>query len=113
MSAIKTGGARGASKNEARYIRELCHALLLLDSPDSCRRFLTDLCTPGELTALADRWAVARQLERGVAYRKIHDKTGVSTATVTRVARSLERGEGGYRAVLDRLNAAKEKDVDL
>ena len=105
---MSLGKMRAGSKNEARHLRELCQALLLVDSVDSCRRFLTDLCTPGELTALADRWAVARQLERGVAYRRIHDKTGVSTATVTRVARSLARGEGGYRAVLERLSAVKD-----
>jgi len=99
---------QGVGEDEGKHLGELCQALLLLDSFDACRRFLLDLCTPGELAAMADRWAVARQLERGVAYRKIYDETGVSTATVTRVARALARGEGGYRAVLEQMNAAKD-----
>jgi TrpR-related protein YerC/YecD len=90
-------------KIETRTIRELCEALNLLESPDEFRRFLTDLCTPMELVAMADRWRVAKQLAREVPYRRIYEKTGVSTATVTRVARSMTRGEGGYMLLINRL----------
>lgn len=85
----------------------LFEAILRLDSPEECERFFTDLCTPNELAALADRWEVARLLDRKVPYRDIYDQTGVSTATVTRVARALLHGEGGYRQVL---NDLKEKE---
>ncbi|MEN9834512.1 MAG: hypothetical protein RL011_705 [Pseudomonadota bacterium] len=108
---------RQISKSQAHHLRELCQALIALESVDECRRFLTDLCTPGELAALADRWQVARLIEEGVPYRRIYEKTGVSTATVTRVARALSYGEGGYRAVLGKAGksilssgTAKEQD---
>lgn len=91
---------RQLSKTQAHQLRELCQAIVACESVDECRRFLTDLCTPGELTALADRWQVARLIEDGIPYRRIYEKTGVSTATVTRVARALSYGEGGYRAAL-------------
>ncbi len=98
---------RQISKTQALQLRELCQALLALESVDECRRFLTDLCTPGELTALADRLQVARLIEDGVPYRRIYEKTGVSTATVTRVARALSYGEGGYRAVLGKTSKSQ------
>jgi TrpR-related protein YerC/YecD len=101
---------RGATKSETLQLRELCEALLSLDSVEECRRFLNDLCTPAELSALADRWSVARLLERGVPYRRIYDRTGVSTATVTRVARAMEYGQGGYRAVLAKTVKAVSKE---
>ncbi len=82
--------------------RALFRALLSLESIEECERFLIDLCTPAEITALADRWWVARLVDREVPYRKIQEETGVSTATVTRVARALTYGENGYRTVLER-----------
>jgi TrpR-related protein YerC/YecD len=90
------------SKTEQRHVRELCEALHGLTTPDEVRRFLLDLCTPAEMVAMADRWRVAKLLARGIPYRKIYERTGVSTATVTRVARSLDRGEGGYTIALER-----------
>ncbi len=81
---------------------ELYRAVLALPSIGESRRFFADLCTPAELEALADRWVVAQLLDEGIAYREIHDRTGVSTATITRVGRCLRQGEGGYRAALDR-----------
>ncbi len=88
--------------------RALFKALLQLDSLEECERFLLDLCTPAELTAIADRWSVARLLDREISYRKIREETGVSTATVTRVARALLYGEDGYRALLDKEKRKKE-----
>ncbi len=82
---------------------ELYRAVLSLRTTAESRRFFADLCTPAELEALGDRWVVARLVDEGIPYREIHDRTGVSTATVTRVGRSLTQGEGGYRTALDRL----------
>jgi TrpR-related protein YerC/YecD len=65
-------------------------------------KFLRDLCTWGELEAMAQRWEVAQLVDDGVSYLEIARRTGASTATVTRVAQWLHHGEGGYRAVLDR-----------
>lgn len=80
----------------------LMTAIVSLQNPAEAHAFFADLCTPAELTALADRWKVAQLLDQGVAYRTIYARTGVSTATVTRVARALSHGEGGYLAVLRR-----------
>ncbi len=68
-------------------------------------RFLVDLCTPAELRALSERWAVAKLLDEGeLSYRDIREKTGVSTTTIGRVARFLkDEPHQGYRIILDRL----------
>jgi TrpR-related protein YerC/YecD len=84
----------------------LIAAMLRLESPDEAERFLRDLCTLGELHALAQRWAVARLLDDGLHYAEISKRTGASTATITRIASWLNHGEGGYRLMLDRLNQA-------
>ncbi|PWE17931.1 TrpR like protein, YerC/YecD [Marinicauda salina] len=86
-------------------IDALCEALLVLRTADEAKRFLMDLATPGELAALAERWRVALMLDAGEkSYREISAETGVSTTTVTRVARFLsQEPHQGYRLVLDRL----------
>ena len=89
-------------------LAELAGALASCRKVDDCVRFLVDLCTPGELEALAGRWQVALRLDRGMPYREIASATGVSTATITRVARSLTHGDG-YRRALDRLRRARRK----
>jgi TrpR-related protein YerC/YecD len=87
--------------------RALFDAVLALEDGAECAAFFADLCTPAELEALAGRWRVARLLDRGMPYREISEKTGISTATVVRVARCLTYGkDGGYRRLLDR---SKEK----
>jgi TrpR-related protein YerC/YecD len=78
----------------------LCRALLSMSGISEMRSFLRDLCTPAELEALVDRWRVVPYLLDGVAYREIHDRTGVSVTTIGRVARSLSQGNGGYRAAI-------------
>ena len=65
---------------------------------DECRAFFRDLCTPAELQAMADRWAVVEWLQKGLPYREIHRLTGVSVTTIGRVARYLADGNGGYRS---------------
>lgn len=83
----------------------LCAALLTPADEREMARLLSDLCTPAELRALAERWHVARLLDAGeLSYREIHEATGVSTTTITRVARFLrQEPHQGYRAALDRL----------
>jgi TrpR-related protein YerC/YecD len=89
-------------------LKDLCRAILSLSTVEEGERFFTDLCTPAELRAMADRWKVAKLLNQEIPYREIYDRTGVSTATITRVARALLFGESGYRKVLDRLGRGKE-----
>jgi TrpR-related protein YerC/YecD len=82
---------------------ELFSAVLELRSIPECRTFFQDLCTPAELQAMKDRWAVAELLTEGLTYRQIRDKTGVSVTTVGRVARCLAEQPAGYAAVLKRM----------
>ena len=89
-------------------VDELIATLLRLDDADEAARFLRDLCTLGELRDLAQRWAVVRRLDAGEHYASISRETGASTATITRIASWLNHGEGGYRAALARLSAARE-----
>jgi len=83
-------------------IEDLCRAFGRLRTVDEVERFLRDLCTIGELEAMAHRWQVAQQLDRGLPYHEVARRTHASTTTVTRVAQWLRRGEGGYRLALDR-----------
>lgn len=82
--------------------KALARALADLERPADVAAFLQDLCTPAELEAMADRWRVVPLLLQGVPYREIHDRTLVSVTTIGRVARTLERGEGGYAAAVKR-----------
>jgi TrpR-related protein YerC/YecD len=86
---------------------DLADALLTMRTRDECRRFLRDLCTLGELEALAHRWQIARLLEQGNSYLEISDRVRTSTATVTRVAHWLRHGAGGYTIALERGRPAK------
>ena len=81
----------------------LLEAVLAMRSPEELRALLLDLCTPAELEALADRWRVVPLLLEGVAYREIHDRTGVSVTTIGRIARCLDLGAGGYRLAAERV----------
>jgi TrpR-related protein YerC/YecD len=88
--------------------KELFEAILKLESIEECQVFFSDLCTPAEIQSMSDRWKVVQLLIDEVPYRAIYERTGISTATVTRVARSLEYGEG-YRVVLKKMKK-KVKD---
>jgi TrpR-related protein YerC/YecD len=81
---------------------ELADALLVLRNRDEARRFLRDLCTLGELEALAHRWQIARLVDSGRSYLDVADTVHTSTATVTRVAHWLRHGAGGYTLALER-----------
>lgn len=81
----------------------LAVALAALNKPGDVRAFLEDLCTPAELESMSDRWKVVPLLLEGRPYREIHERTLVSVTTIGRVARTLERGEGGYGVAVRRL----------
>ena len=95
-------------------LRSLLRAIALLRNGDEAAHFFRDLCTASELEAMAERWRVVQLIEKQIPYREISRQTGASTATVTRVAHWLKRGEGGYRMMLKRLrsceNESKKKD---
>ena len=83
-------------RQEALTERALYQAVLTLKTAEECRAFFRDLCTPAELQALADRWAVVELVRQEIPYREIHRLTGVSVTTIGRVARCVLGGNGGY-----------------
>ncbi|HUN25330.1 MAG TPA: YerC/YecD family TrpR-related protein [Steroidobacteraceae bacterium] len=97
-------------RQEARAERGLCAAVAALRTPEECRAFFRDLCTPAEIQAMADRWAVVEWLRRGMPYREIHAVTGVSVTTIGRVARFLANGNGGYALAARRLASVRRSD---
>ena len=90
------------ARQEALSERNLFATVLTLKTVDECRAFFRDLCTPAELQAIADRWAVVEWLQKGLPYRDIHRLTGVSVTTIGRVARCLADGNGGYALAVTR-----------
>ncbi|MBQ5799525.1 MAG: TrpR-like protein [Oscillospiraceae bacterium] len=85
-------------KNEDFY-----KAILLLKTPEECYNFFRDVCTIAELRAMEQRFQVARCLNAGMVYNDILAETGTSSATVSRVARSMMDSNGGYATVFERL----------
>ena len=83
------------------WFRSLTEAIAGLQNPEEVSDFLRDIGTLAELQAWSERFQVAKELAKGVTYREIAKRTGASTTTVTRVAKFLENGEGGYRKVLN------------
>lgn len=81
---------------------QLCRAILSLDNMEECYRFFEDVCTIGELRAMAQRLDVARMLHDGNTYDDIVAQTGASTATISRVKRCLNYGADGYTLVLEK-----------
>lgn len=82
---------------------ELYRAILLLQTPEEIYSFFQDLCTSAELNAIEQRYEVAKMLYNGMIYSDILAKTGASSATVSRVNRSLVNGDGSYEQIFARL----------
>ena len=83
--------------------RNLFEAILSLSSVDECAAFFDDISTIKELQDLTQRRSVAKMLNAGEKYQKIEEKTGASTATISRVNKCLHYGSGGYKSVLSKL----------
>jgi len=101
--------ARADGPWQTDEVSALLLTILGLEDLDAAARFFRDLCTVGELRDMAQRWAVVRLLDGGMHYAEISARTGASTATITRIASWLHHGQGGYRAALDRLDAASRE----
>jgi TrpR-related protein YerC/YecD len=84
-------------------------SILQLESVEECRNFFEDLCTVNELKSISQRIVVAKMLRDKKVYSEIVDETGASTATVSRVNRSLQYGCGGYDLVFERMNGESDK----
>lgn len=91
-------------KNERLY-----RAILALETEEECYAFFQDLCTIAELRSMEQRYEVATLLSEGMVYSDILERTGASSATISRVNRSLLNGAGGYENVLERMKEQEEK----
>ena len=89
---------------------EMYKAILTLETVEECMEFFDDLCTVGELQAMEQRFQVAVLLEQGLIYNDILEQTGASSATISRVNRSLQYGADGYSVVFERLGLIPKKD---
>ena len=87
---------------------ELYRAILQLKDEQECYDFFQDLCTVPELRSMEQRFEVARLLYRGWIYSDILDRTGASSATISRVSRTLNYGAGGYERLFSRMGAEEE-----
>lgn len=92
------------SNKDAENIRRFYRAVLTLENEEECKRFFDDVATIRELLDLAARLKVAEMLSSGAVFSEISRETGASSATISRVNKCLNYGEGGYRTVLDRLD---------
>jgi len=90
-------------------ITELADAMTQLRDRGEALRFLRDLCTVNELKELGQRWHVARLLDDGVSYHEISERTGASSATISRVGQWLRYGRDGYRLIIDRGHRASRR----
>ena len=89
-------------------VDNLFEAILSLQDKTECYSFFEDLCTVNELLSLSQRYEVAAMLKNHKTYLEIAEKTGASTATISRVNRSLNYGNDGYDLVFERLHTIKE-----
>ena len=88
---------------------QLFEGILKLETVEECYRFFTDICTIKELQAMTQRLQVAKQLYEGRNYNEVYQDTGVSSATICRVNKCLNYGDGGYKTVLDRLGGKRDE----
>lgn len=92
---------------------DMYRAILKLETIEECMSFFDDLCTVNELQSMEQRFQVAVLLDKGLIYNDILKQTGASSATISRVNRSLQYGNNGYEVVFKRLEAdaqAEEKE---
>ena len=95
-------------KIKTEAVDHLFDAILTLKTPEECNAFFEDVCTVNELLSLSQRYEVAKMLREWKTYLEIAEKTGASTATISRVNRSLNYGNDGYEMVFSRM---KEKET--
>ena len=96
-------------KIKTESVDSLFDAILCLKSREECYSFFEDLCTVNELLSLSQRFEVAAMLKSHKTYLEIAEKTGASTATISRVNRSLNYGCDGYEMVFERLETDEQK----
>ncbi len=91
-----------------KQIDELFEAILTLESVEECYAFFEDACTIKEIIEIAQRLKVAKLLDAGTSYLTVSKEVGVSTATISRVSKCLEYGNGGYKMVMERVDKGEK-----
>ena len=82
----------------------LCEALISIKTKEDCYDFLEDVCTIKEVLDMSQRLSVAMLLSQKVSYSEINEKTGASSATICRVSKCYEYGNGGYKKIIERIS---------
>lgn len=90
------------------FVKELFEAVLTLENVEECFDFFEDVCTINEVLSIAQRFAVAKMLKENNTYLEISKETGASTATISRVNRSLNYGNDSYEMVFSRMKKLEE-----
>ena len=104
--AVHTTKCKIAKKEKSD---RLYKAILTLETEEECYNFFQDLCTIPELRSMEQRYEVATLLSQGMIYNDILERTGASSATISRVNRSLIYGAGGYKSVLEKMKDLEEQ----
>lgn len=89
-------------KLKSKAINQLFETILMLENLEECYKFFEDICTVNELQALAQRLEVAKMLKENKTYIEIAQKTGASTATISRVNKALNYGSDGYNIMINK-----------
>ena len=110
---METGGTTLSNKKKKEPSDRLYETILSLRDLDECKKFLSDLCTVDERRAMEQRFEVALLLSDGMIYNEILERTGASSATISRVNRSLQYGADGYQTVLPRVKEKMRSDGEL
>lgn len=93
-------------------VDKLFETILRLENIEECYKFFEDLCTIKEIQDMAQRYEVAKLLYGGASYQKISEETNISSATISRVNRCLNYGNGGYRMAIEKnINGGSDTDV--
>jgi TrpR-related protein YerC/YecD len=87
-----------------KKMQSLYKAVLTLNTEEECRKFFRDLLTEAEIKEFANRWQVAKMLDKKVQYDVISKETGMSSTTIARISKWLNNGMGGYKLMLEKLN---------
>ena len=90
-------------KYEIKDEKDFYKAILSLETIEECKSFFDDICTIQEIEAISQRLQVAKQLSLGKSYTEVNKMTGASTATICRVSKSLNYGDGGYDTAINRI----------
>lgn len=95
-----------------KSIKALFKAFLALETEDECKKFLRDLLTEKEMKEFGNRWLVARMLDRKVNYIEIEKETGMSSTTIARINKWLQKGMGGYKLMLEKIKSMNNQETN-